>query len=198
MTQVKVLVVAFALAAALLLGGPPAVAADAGYAQGDMAVGAADAPVTVIEYASMTCPHCANFHLKTFKELKAKYIDTGQVRMIFREFPFDPLALQASMLARCAGEKRYFGMIEVLFRQQAKWAQASNPQAVLAKIARLGGISKERFESCMGNRALADVVLKNRLEGNKKYGVDSTPSFIVNGKKTSGAMTMIRVSGGRA
>ena len=193
MTQVRVLMPVFAIIVALLAMltfAAPGRAADVGYATGDMAIGAKDAPVTIIEYASMTCPHCANFHLGPFKELKAKYIDTGKVRMIFREFPFDPLALQASMLARCAGEKRFFGMLSVLFKSQRKWAKASNPQEALAKIARLGGFTEARFTVCMSNQDLADMILNSRLKGNKEFGIDSTPSFLVNGVKTSGNMTI--------
>ncbi|MDP6875798.1 MAG: DsbA family protein [Alphaproteobacteria bacterium] len=192
MTQVRVLLPVLALVFVLLVTAAPARAGAPAYAKGDMVLGAKDAPVTVIEYASMTCPHCANFHMGTFKELKAKYIDTGKVRMIFREVPFDPLALQASMLARCAGEKRYFGMLNVLFKNQMKWAKAANPQQALGNIARLGGFTEARFKACMMDQVLADMILQTRLDGNEKYKVDSTPSFIVNGVKTSGNMTIDR------
>ena len=192
MTQVRVFLPVLALVFVLLVNGGPAWAGAPAYAKGDMVLGAKDAPVTVIEYASMTCPHCASFHMGTFKELKAKYIDTGKVRMIFREFPFDPLALQASMLARCAGEKRYFGMLNVLFKNQMKWAKAANPQQALANIARLGGFTGDRFKACMTDQVLADMILQTRLDGNEKFKVDSTPSFIVNGEKTSGNMTIDR------
>jgi protein-disulfide isomerase len=110
--------------------------------------------------------------------------------MIFREFPFDPLALQAAMLARCSGEKHYFGMLDVLFKNQLKWAKADNPQDALGKIARLGGFTEARFKNCMTNQALADIILQNRLNGSKEFDVNSTPSFIVNGVKTSGNMTI--------
>ncbi len=193
MTQFRVympdLTVLLAVLVAALLLTAPARAGEPVIASGDMALGAKDAPVTIIEYASMTCPHCANFHMGPFKELKAKYIDTGKVRMIFREFPFDPLALQAAMLARCAGEKRYFGMLNVLFKSQSKWARAADPLQALAKIARLGGFTEARFKACMTNQGLADKILQSRLTGSKEFGVDSTPSFIVNGVKTSGNMT---------
>ncbi len=190
MTQVRVLLPILVLMLALLAG--VARAAEPGYAAGDMVLGARDAPVTVIEYASMTCPHCANFHKGPFKKLKAKYIDTGKMRLIFREFPFDPVALQAAMLARCAGEKRFFGMLDVLFKSQLKWARAANPQKALAKVARLGGFTEARFRACMTNQALADMIVQSRLTGSKEFGVDSTPSFIVNGNKTSGNMTIER------
>ena len=122
--------------------------------------------------------------------MQSKYIDTGKMRLIFREFPFDPVALQASMLARCAGEKHYFGMLNVLFKNQMKWAKAADPQQALGKFARLGGFTEARFQACMANQLLADLILQNRLTGNKKFGIDSTPSFIVNGVKTSGSMTI--------
>ena len=190
MTQIRVLWLVFVIFLVSLPGAGPAGAGEPAYAVGDMELGAKDAPVTIVEYASMTCSHCANFHMGPFRELKAKYIDTGKVRMIFREFPFDPVALQASMLARCVGAKRYFGMLNVLFKSQAKWANSSKPQQALGKIARLGGFTDARFKACMTNQDLADMILKSRLNGSKKYGVDSTPSFIVNGVKTSGNMTI--------
>lgn len=196
MTQVgvflpgRVLALVSAFICVLVLNSAPSWAAEAPYAEGEMVLGAKDAPVTVIEYASMTCPHCANFHMGTFKELKAKYIDAGKVRLIFREFPFDPAALQAAMLARCAGENHFFGMLDVLFKNQLKWARAANPQRALAKIARLGGFTEARFNACLSNQVLADLIVQSRLTGNKDYDVDSTPSFIVNGVKTSGNMTI--------
>ena len=190
MSQIRVILSGLTLLFVLLLSGGSSGAASLPYADGEMTLGAKDAPVTVIEYASMTCPHCANFHMGPFKALKTKYIDTGKVRMIFREFPFDPLALQAAMLARCAGEKHFFGMLNVLFKNQLKWAKASSPQLALAKIARLGGFTEARFQACMTNQILADLILQNRLNGSKKFDINSTPSFIVNGVKTSGNMTI--------
>ena len=166
-----------------------AFAAGEPFAKGDMAVGLEDAPVTVVEYASMTCPHCANFHNSTYKDFKAKYVDTGKVRLIFREFPLDPLALRASMLARCAGPAKFFGMLDILFKQQSKWARASDPGKALQQLARMGGISSGRFKACMENEELINMILSTRLEGSKKFGVNSTPSFIVNGNKHS-AMSM--------
>lgn len=190
MTQIRVSWLIISLLLVLVPGGVQTRAGELAYAKGDMTIGSKDAPVTIIEYASMTCPHCAGFHLGPFKELKSKYIDTGKVRLIFREFPFDPLALQASMLARCIGEKRFFGMLTVLFKNLSKWAQAADPQQALARFARLGGFTEARFKACMNNQELADMILKSRLKGNKDFGVASTPSFIVNGVKVSGNMNI--------
>lgn len=190
MTQIRVSLLVISLLFVLIPNGGQTQAGASAYAKGDMAMGSKNAPVTIIEYASMTCPHCAEFHLGPFEELKSKYIDTGKVRFIFREFPFDPVALQASMLARCIGEKRYFGMLKILFKNLSKWAQVADPRKALGKYARLGGFTEERFKACMANQELADTILKSRLKGNKEFGVDSTPSFIVNGVKVSGNMTI--------
>ena len=153
-----------------------------------MALGPEDAPITVIEYASMTCPHCATFHNDAFPELKARYIDTGKVRFIYREFPLDAVALRAAMLTRCAGPKRFFGFVEVLFRRQEHWARAKDPIAALARLGQVGGIGKKQFESCMNDRELGDSILERRLEGSNEFEVRSTPTFIINGKKHSGQM----------
>src|SRR5690606_5630190 len=140
-------------------------AEDKGYATGDMVLGQEDAPITIIEYASMTCPHCASFPNETLDPLREKYIDTGKLRLTFREFPFDQLDLRASRLARCAGPQRFFGMLDVLFSQQSSWSRAEDPIQALQRLARLGGISEERFQACMSDQTLADMVLQNRLEG---------------------------------
>ncbi|MDP6707040.1 MAG: DsbA family protein [Alphaproteobacteria bacterium] len=161
-----------------------------GYATGELSLGDEKAPVTVIEYASMTCPHCATFHTETFKALKEKYVDTGKVHFVFREFPFDGLALRASMLARCSGEGRYFAMLDVLFRQQQGWSRSKTPLAELAKIGRLAGVSQAQFDACMADEALANVVIKNRMVGEKEHEVSSTPSFVVNGEVFSGSKTL--------
>jgi len=164
----------------------PGLAAAADYAAGEMAMGSDDAKVTVIEYASMTCPHCAAFHADTFKKLKAKYVDTGKVRFVFREFPFDNLALRASMLARCSGEDSYFAMVDVLFSQQRAWSRAADPMAALETIGRLGGIDKQRFDACMTDQSLMDLLVQSRMTGASEFQVESTPSFIINGERISG------------
>ncbi len=152
-------------------------------------IGDANAPVTIVEYASLSCSHCARFHLDTLPNLKKAYIDTGKVRLVYRDFPLDRPALRGSMMARCAGRARFFGFIDTLFKRQASWSGADDPVAALARIGRLGGLGKSAFDACMKNKAIEDQVLAMRLKGEKKFGVNATPSFIVNGRLYAGALT---------
>jgi len=152
---------------------------------GDRVLGNPDAKVTMIEYASATCPHCAHFSNNTFPKLKAEYIDTGKVKFIFREFPFDDLALAAFMLARCAPKDKYFPMIEVLYEQQEKWTH-NDPKAELFKIAKLAGFTEESFNACLKNTELAKGIIQGRDKAEKDFGVNSTPTFFINGKILQG------------
>lgn len=178
-----------AFLAVFALGAVGAMAQTRAPATGDMVIGKADAPVTIIEYASMTCPHCASFHLETLPKLKSAYIDEGKVKLIFREFPLDQLALRGAMLARCAGAERYFGYVDVLFRQQRAWAGSSDPIAALQRIARLGGMTEDEFRACMSNEPLAQSIVATRMDGEKKHSITSTPTIIVGDKKSDGAPT---------
>ncbi len=152
---------------------------------GDRVLGNPDAKVTMIEYASATCPHCAHFSNNTFPKLKAEYIDTGKVKFIFREFPFDDLALAAFMLARCAPKDKYFPMIEVLYEQQQKWTH-NDPKAELFKIAKLAGFTEESFNACLKNTEVAKGIVQGRDKAEKDFGVNSTPTFFINGKILQG------------
>src|SRR5260221_713736 len=149
----------------------------------DRVLGKADAPITVIEYASLTCPHCADFNKDVMPEFKAKYVETGKAKLIYRDFPLDQWALRASVLARYAPADKYFSFIDVLFQNQVSWATAKDPMAALEKLGRLGGVSSEQFNACMQNQALSDAVLAERLKGNKEFDVQGTPTIVVNGKK---------------
>jgi protein-disulfide isomerase len=153
----------------------------------DMSLGSQDAPNVIVEYASMTCPHCAQFDKVVFPELKTKYIDTGKARLIFREFPLDGLAARASMLARCAGPDRYFPMIDVMFQTQSTWV-VEGPEALdhLLQLARQAGFSKEKFDACLADKDLFKKIVDERQRANDKFQVDSTPTFFVNGKRVSG------------
>lgn len=162
----------------------------------DMVMGSEKAPVTIVEYASMTCPHCAHFEENTFPELKKKYIDTGKVRYILREFPLDPLAAAAFMLARCAGEKdtgRYYAMVDTLFRQQQQWVVAKPLDPLLA-IAKQAGFTKESFDACLANQKLLDDIQKVRQEAIDQFKVQSTPTFFINGTMHAGALSMDEIS----
>lgn len=159
----------------------------------EMVLGNADAPVTIVEYASMTCPHCARFHETTLPELKTKYIDSGKVRMVFREFPFDPRAEGAFMLARCSKDK-YFQMISVLFQQQQNWASVENAKDALLQLAKLAGFSQQTFEACLTDQKLLDDIRAVRERGGKDFGVDSTPTFFINGSKYPGALSIEEMS----
>lgn len=152
----------------------------------EMVVGEENAPVTIVEYASMTCPHCANFHTQVYPALKEKYINTGKARLIFREFPLDARAYAAAMLARCADKQFYFPMIDVLFKQQASWARAEDPRPQLLQIAKLAGFTQESFEACLKNQELLDNVNAVRTKAAEEFGVNGTPSFFINGEKYSG------------
>jgi protein-disulfide isomerase len=155
----------------------------------DIPMGAENAPVTIIEYASMTCPHCAAFEAQTFPKLKEKYIDTGKVRYIMREYPLDRLAAAAFMVARCAGPDKYNPLIETLFAQQQKWA-VREPIPPLLAIAKQAGFTQESFEACINDKALLTKVQEERDIASKKFKVDSTPTFFINGEKHAGAMSI--------
>ena len=157
---------------------------------GEHILGDPEAPVTIIEYASMTCPHCKRFHEGPFKEIKKKYIDTGKAKLYFREFPFDPRAAAAFMLAACAPKERYFSMIDVLFKQQSVWARSDKVVAELQKISKLAGFTQESFEACLKNQELLDNVVAIQEKAQKEYKVDATPSFFINGERYKGAPTV--------
>lgn len=156
---------------------------------GDVVMGKADAPVTIIEYASMTCSHCATFHNTVYPEMKKKYIDTGKVKYILREFPLDPLAAAGFMLARCAGKDKYHAMVEMLFNKQKEWV-VQNPIPPLLALAQQAGFTKDSFESCLKDQKTLEAIESVRTHGAEKLGVNSTPTFFINGKLFRGTMTM--------
>ena len=154
----------------------------------DVWLGSKDAPITIIEYASMTCSHCAHFHEATYPTLKSKYIDTGKVRFTIREFPFDPIAVAGFMVARCAGDKRE-AMIGLLFSQQKNWAFTDKPLQGLTGLVKQAGMCQEKFDACLQDKALYTKVNEVFEKASKVFKVDSTPTFFINGKKVSGAMS---------
>lgn len=166
-----------------------AIAAATQVRPGDMVMGDPNAKVTFVEYASLTCPHCAAFHANSLPMLKENYIDKGTVKLVFRDFPLDGLALRAAMLPHCAGQMRYFGLLGTLFARQQQWATAQDPLLALAAIARQAGMSEDDFKACLANKAVEKTVLDSALEADKSLGVNATPSFFINGTKYSGGLT---------
>ncbi len=160
----------------------------------DMVMGSPKARVTVVEYASVTCPHCAHWHETVYPAFKAKYVDTGKVRFIIREFPFDPRAAAAFMLARCAPNGAYFPMVSMLFKQQETWASAEDGRTALLQMSKLAGFTQESFEKCLTDQKLLNDVNAVRERGAKDFGIDATPTFLINGKRYAGAMTVESMS----
>jgi protein-disulfide isomerase len=155
----------------------------------DRILGNPDAPITIIEYASLTCPHCAHFTNEVLPELKKKWIDTGKVKLVLRDYPLDQLALQAAMIARCAPPDRYYAFIDALFQTQQKWVTEHDNQDALARLAKLGGMGKDEFDHCLKDTALENKILEERLTASKELDVNSTPTFFINGTKFAGAPT---------
>ncbi len=160
---------------------------------GDQALGDPKAPDIVIEYASMTCPHCQRFHTDVFPEFKRKYIDTGKVYFIFREFPLDPLATSASMVARCAPKERFFAMIDLLFEHQSSWAFVQDPVTALRDLVKQAGFTEESFNACLRNQEILDGVNWVHNRASERFDVTSTPTFFFNGEKRSGEQQMVEI-----
>lgn len=161
-------------------------------------LGDADAPVKMVEYASFTCPHCANFHRDTFKAFKEAYIDTGKVHFTYREVYFDRYGLWAGMVARCGGEDRYFGMVDLIYANQSDWARGADPATVAASLRRLGlqaGMDGEALDACMQDGDMAQALVARYQENAARDGLQSTPSFLINGTMVSGNMSIAEFSG---
>lgn len=161
----------------------------------DRILGNPDAPVTIIEYASMTCIHCANFHNNVYPAVKAELIETGKVKFILREFPLDGVALRASMMARCAPEDKFFGLVEVLFANQKRWVGADDPVAAMSKLGKLAGLTDARIQACLANTDLETALLKTRQDASSTYDVRSTPTFVFNNgaEVESGVLQLDRI-----
>ena len=172
---------------------PPPSAADAGallqVTKDDRIIGKPDAPVTIIEYASLTCPHCAHFQDEVLPEIKKQWIDTGKAKLVLRDFPLDEEALRAAMITRCAPPDRYYAFVDTFFAAQDKWVRERDYRGALARLARLGGMSKEEFDACLRNKRLEDSLVQSRFVASKELDVNSTPTFFINGTKFTGAPT---------
>ena len=151
-------------------------------------LGSPDAPVEVIEYASLTCHHCASFHNDVLPQVKKELIDTGKVRLVYRDFPLDRVALEGAILARCLPHERYFPVLSILFAKQDDWSHAKDPVEPLARIGTLAGLSRSAYDACRADKALQDSIVQSRFEGENKHGVESTPSFVIGGKTYKGVL----------
>ena len=178
-----------------------ALAADAGASSADVQsllsigkddriLGDPNAPITIIEYASMTCPHCAHFADDVLPELKKKWIDAGKVKLVLRDFPLDGEAVKASMIARCAPPDRFYAFIDTFFADQDKWVTAPDYQKALTRLAALGGMSKTEVDKCLADNKLEDRILNSRLVASKNLDVNATPTFFINGSKFAGDPTV--------
>ncbi|MEB3701609.1 DsbA family protein [Candidatus Bealeia paramacronuclearis] len=156
----------------------------------EIVLGKEGAPVTMIEYTSMTCPHCADFHLKVLPEIKSQYVDQGQLKVIHRDYPGDGLSLKATQLAFCGGPQLHPKMVNVFFSTQERWMFAKDAEAELKKIAYENGMTKHQVESCLQNTELMDQIIQSRQEGQKSYNIKATPTLVINGKIIPQALTM--------
>ncbi len=154
----------------------------------DRVLGKADAPITIFEYASLTCPHCAAFDVQTLPTVKTDWIDTGKAKLIFRDYPLDKLALSAATIVRCAPADRFYGFIDALYHDQAEWGLMADPNQAQPIIARLGGLSKEQADTCAANTYITNFILGERLSANGQFGVNATPTFFINGHKIVGEL----------
>jgi protein-disulfide isomerase len=151
-----------------------------------------DAPVTVEEYISLTCPHCAEFYLTTLPELEKRYVDTGKVKFILRDFPLDGTALKAATIARCMPEEQFYPFITILYQTQTSWALLPNPESQIMQYARLGGLSEDKAKACLKDTKLQDAIVTERTDAAQKYNIESTPTFVMNNgaEKISGAVSI--------
>ncbi|EKV32590.1 Periplasmic thiol disulfide interchange protein DsbA [Caenispirillum salinarum AK4] len=176
--------IAFLFAAFILvLAGPAAAQSDLATKEyQERVMGDPDAPVTILEYSSLTCGHCANFHADVLPEVKEKYIETGKAKLVFRDFPLDPLAAAAALVARCVPEQNYFPFLETLFAGQENWTRSQEPLKAIQGYARLAGLSAEGLEACLNNEGLFNTIQQVKQEGQQEYGISGTPTLIVNGE----------------
>jgi protein-disulfide isomerase len=152
----------------------------------ERALGNPEAPVTFVEYSSLTCPHCAEFHNETLPQIKETYIDTGKVRFVYRDFPLNTGAAMAAMVARCVDEKRFFGFLDVLYGDLQGWAGSPDPRGQLKLRAQLAGLSADKFDACLENEDLFNGLVAGREQAAETVGVQSTPTFEINGRKVVG------------
>ena len=152
-------------------------------------IGQKNAPIKMIEFASLTCGHCAKFHNEVMPLIKKKYINTGKIFFTYKDFPLDKFALKASIIARCSGEGKFFSFLDVFYKKQKDWTRTKDPFKSLLKIAKVGGLKNEELKVCIGNKSIEDGLLKERLESTKKFEINATPTLYLNNKKYEGDLS---------
>tara|TARA_Y100000992_G_scaffold243358_1_gene174391 strand:+ start:1164 stop:1775 length:612 start_codon:yes stop_codon:yes gene_type:complete len=153
-------------------------------------MGEIKAPLKMIEFASLTCGHCARFHIEVMPEIKKNYIDTGKILYTYKDFPLDKFALKASMISRCSGSKNFFNFLDIFYKKQKDWTRTQDPFKSLLKIAKFGGLKDEELKVCIGNKSIEDGLLKDRLKSSKVYDITATPTIYFNGEKYKGDLTL--------
>ncbi len=157
---------------------------------GDVVIGSADAPVTVIEYYSLTCLLCAQFHTDTMPGIFTKYIKTGKVRFIYRDFPLDDVALGAAMVTQCLDDRMHYGFVQMLYKQQESWTSSNDPVGAVARLARVAGLSEERAAACLGDARLRDTIVAGQNAASQDFQVAVAPSLIIDGELIAGVLSL--------
>lgn len=189
MTQIRALLpglLAFLFAVFVLAPGAEAQAAR----PGDVAIGSADAPVTVIEYFSLTCTLCAQFHTETMPDIFAKYVKSGKVRFIYRDFPLDDVALGAAMVTQCLDDRLHYGFVQMLYKQQGKWTTSDDPVGAVARLARVAGLNAERAAACLSDTQLRDTIVAGQNAASRDFQITAPPSFIIDGELIAGVLSI--------
>lgn len=172
-TSLKLFICMIGLVASLALPGKS-------YAASEPFLGKANAPITIIEYASLTCSHCATFYADVMPELEKRYVETGKVRFIYRDFPLDAFGLRAATLAKCMPTEQFYPFIKILFKNQASWIRNPKFEEALIRYAEMAGLPSERAKSCMDDTKVMDELIAVQTEAAKKYDINATPTFIIN------------------
>ena len=149
-----------------------------------------DAKIKMLEFASLTCGHCAKFHNEVMPIIKENYIEKGLIHFTYKDFPLDKYALKATIIARCSGNKNFFNFLDVFYKKQKDWTRTQDPFKSLLKIAKFGGLKDEELKVCVGNKSIEDGVLKDRLKSSKDYDITATPTIYLNGEKYKGDLTI--------
>lgn len=157
---------------------------------GDVVIGSADAPVTVVEYFSLTCGHCAQFHTETMPDIFSKYVETGKVRFVYRDFPLDNVALGAAMITQCLDDRLHYGFVQMLYKQQPQWTASENPIGAVAQMARIAGLSEDRARACLSDAQMRNDIVAGQNAASEEFQIGATPSFLIGGETIAGFLSL--------